>query len=52
MHENEVKHEKKPGTDEVKEKSKIHNAECNDSVMLSTENGERVINDKDEIPGN
>ena len=52
MHENEEKHEKKPGADEVKEKSKIHNAECNNSVTLSIENGERIINDKDEMPGN
>ena len=41
----------KPGADEVKEKSKIHNAECNDNVTLRTENGERIINDKDEMPG-
>ena len=52
MCENEEKHEKKPAADEVKEKSKIHNAKCNDSVTLSTENGERIIKDKDEMPGN
>ena len=52
MHENEEKHEKIPSADEVKEKNKIHNAECNDSVALSNENGERIINDKDEMPGN
>ena len=39
MHENQEKHEKKPAADEVKEKNKIHNAKCNDSVMLSTEKG-------------
>ena len=52
MCENEEKHEKIPGAVEAKEKSKIHNAECNDSVTLSTENGERIIDDKDEMPGN
>ena len=52
MHKNQEKHEKKPAADEVKEKNKIHNVECNDSVMLSNENGERIINDKDEMHGN
>ena len=53
MCENEDKCEKKHGRDdEVKEKNKNHNGECMDRGMLSTEIGERNINDKDEMPGN
>ena len=52
MCENEEEHEKKCGRDEVKEKNKTHNGECTDRGTLSTEIGERNINDKDEMPGN
>ena len=43
MYENEEKHEKKVGAYEIKEKSKIQNAECNDSVTLGTDNGEKLL---------
>ena len=52
MCEHEEECEKKHGRDEVKGKNKTHNGECMDRGMLSTEIGERNINDKDEMPGN
>ena len=52
MCENEEEHEKKCGSDEVKEKNNIHNGECTKRGMLSSEIGERNINDKDEMDGN
>ena len=43
MRENEEKHEKIHGAVEAKEKSKIHNAECNVSVMLVLRMGKELL---------